>query len=199
MLGLFGSLNLGSRSLQTQQQGVELAGHNIANVNNPTYARQRLAIQTSPTINSPLGPQGTGADSISILQLRSAIVDGQLQNESSVRGYLESYQQALQYAQAGLGQQLDRRATGAEGAAAAAGVGAQHGIADSLADLFNSFQSLSTQPTSTSERQVLLIKATELATQFNQTAERLTNTKQFLNESLQADVTSVNGYLADIA
>ena len=47
MLGLFGTLNLGARSLSTQQQGTEVAGHNLANVNNPAYSRQRLAIATS--------------------------------------------------------------------------------------------------------------------------------------------------------
>ena len=37
---------MGARSLQTQQQGLEVTGHNLANVNNPAYARQRLEIQT---------------------------------------------------------------------------------------------------------------------------------------------------------
>ena len=47
MLGLFATLNLGARSLQVQQQGVEITGQNLANANNPAYARQRLNIQTS--------------------------------------------------------------------------------------------------------------------------------------------------------
>jgi putative NIF3 family GTP cyclohydrolase 1 type 2 len=33
MLGLFGTLNLANRSLQTQRNGTEVAGHNLANVN----------------------------------------------------------------------------------------------------------------------------------------------------------------------
>jgi flagellar hook-associated protein 1 FlgK len=100
MLGLFGTLNLAKRSLQTQQQGIEVTGHNLANVNNPAYARQRVTIQTSSTVPTQIGPQGNGADVMAIQQLRSALVDRQLQTEVSVTAFLESRQTALQYAQA---------------------------------------------------------------------------------------------------
>src|SRR5437773_1109042 len=175
MLGLFGTLSMANRSLQTQRNGTEVAGHNLANVNTPGYARQRVAIETSLPVPSDIGPQGTGADAVAIVQLRDALVDGQIVSETSVRGAYESKQQGLEFAQAALGQQIDRQATGAEGSAAASGVGGQHGIAEDLSDLFNAFQSLSTDPTSTSERQVLVGKAQDLATQFNQVSGRLSS------------------------
>src|SRR5206468_6536309 len=107
------------------------------------------------------------------VQLRDALIDRQIVSETSVRGAYQAKQQALQSAQAALGQQIDRQATGAEGSAAASGIGGQHGLAEDLSDLFNAFQSLSTDPTSTAERQVLVIKAQNLATQFNQVSGRL--------------------------
>jgi flagellar hook-associated protein 1 FlgK len=195
MLGLFGILNLGARSLQTQQQGIEVAGQNLANVNNPAYARQRVAIQTSLALNSELGPQGTGADAVAIVQLRSGILDQQLQSETSVRGSLEAQQRALQYAQADLGTQIDRLASGS----AAPGVGGAHSLADRLSDLFNSFQSLSANPTSMAERQTLLMKAVNLTAQFNQMDLRLGGLKSSLDQSVQDDVASANQLLADIA
>lgn len=199
MLGLFGSLNLGARSLQTQQLGIEIAGHNLANVNNPAYARQRLQLQTSQTIPDAVGPQGTGAEASAIQQVRDPLIDKQLANEISVSGYLESAQKALQYAQANLGQQVDRQATGAEGAAAASGIGGQNGIAEYLNELFSSFQSLSTNPTSLAERQVLLLNAQSLTTQFNQVDERLNGLRDALNDSVTDDVGKVNGLLSEIA
>lgn len=195
MPGLFGILNLGSRSLQTQQQGVAVAGQNLANVNNPAYARQRVAIQTSITVNSELGPQGTGADAVAIVQIRSSILDQQLQSETSVRGSLEARQLALQYAQANLGTQIDSLASGS----AAQGVGGAHSLADSFSDLFNSFQSLSANPTSMAERQTLLMKAVNLTTQFNQIDQRIGNLKSSLDLSVQDDAASANQLLADIA
>src|SRR2546426_1398801 len=150
MIGLFGLLNLGAQSMQVQQQGVEVAGHNLANVNNPAYARQRINITTALAISTPIGPQGTGAQVVAIQELRSAILDSEVTSETSVGGFLDSQQAALQNGQAILGQTVDR-------------TGAAHSLADGLSDLFNAFQSLSTNPTSLAERQVVLQKAQDLA------------------------------------
>ena len=80
--------------MQVQQQGIEVAGHNMANVNNPAYARQRVTIQTSPTIDSALGPQGTGAMTEGNVQIRNGLLDKQIVTETSVMGSLEAQQQA---------------------------------------------------------------------------------------------------------
>ena len=82
-----------------------------------------------------------------VQQIRDALLDRQIVTETSVRGAYEARQKALQLGQSVLGQQIDRQATGAEGSAAASGIGGQHGIAEELSDLFNAFQSLSTNPT----------------------------------------------------
>jgi flagellar hook-associated protein 1 len=199
MLGLFGTLNLGTRSLATQQLGTEVAGHNLANVNNPAYARQRLAVATSLSVPSEIGAQGTGADGVAITQLRDYLLDQQIQSETSVRGYLNAQQLALQYAQANLGQEIDRQASSAAGTEAATGVGGQNGLAENLSALFAAFQSLSTNPTSLAERQVLVIKAQNIATQFNQVSTRLANVNTSLNNSVTSDVGTANTLIANIA
>ncbi|MBP9901822.1 MAG: flagellar hook-associated protein FlgK [Verrucomicrobiota bacterium] len=195
MLGLFGTLNLGARSLQTQQQGIEVAGQNLANVNNAAYARQRVALQTSVTINGQIGPQGTGAEAVAIVQIRSGLLDDQIQAETSVRGSLEAQQLALQYAEANLGTQIDRVASGSD----TASVSGAHNLAGGLSDLFNSFQSVSANPTSMTERESLLMNAVTLTTQFQQVDQRLGNLTASLNESVETDVGSANQLLADIA
>jgi len=199
MPGLFGTLYLGQQSLQVQRQGVEVSGHNLANVNNPAYARQRLQIQTLPAIRMTFGSVGTGAEVASIRQLRNSLLDSQLQGEFSVSGFLQSHQSALQFGQSILGQSIDTQATGPEGAAAAAGVGGQHGIAERLGDLFASFQSLATQPTSISERQATLMNAQNLASQLNQIDKRLGQLNGSLNKSVQTDVDTANQLITQIA
>ena len=199
MLGLFGSLNMAARSLSTQQRAAEVAGHNLANVNTPGYARQRVNIATALAIPSPIGPQGTGAEAVGIQQIRDLFIDRQITSEASVRGSLESQRDAVQLVQAALGQQIDRAATGSAGAAASTGIGGQHGLAEDLSDLFNAFQGLSTDATSSAERQTLIIKAQNLATQFNQVSRRLGDLKDTFNESLSAKVDVANLALADIA
>jgi flagellar hook-associated protein 1 FlgK len=191
-IGLFGTLGMAARSLQTQQAGIQVTGHNLANVNNPNYARQRLDIDATLPVPSAIGLLGTGAQAVAIQQIRNLLVDQRIQGEKSVSGYWEAQQQALEYGQAALGQQVNR--TLESGSA-----GAQQGIAEGLAELFNSFQSLSTQPTSLAERQVLLMKAGTLASRFNQVAGRLDALRSGLNDAIQADVTSANRLMSEIA
>ena len=136
---------------------------------------------------------------MAIVQLRSNLLDNQIQSEMSVRGALEGQQSGLQFAQASLGRQIDRLASGAEGSAAAQGVGGSHTLADGLNDLFNSFQSLSTDPTSMTERETLVSKAADLASQFNQFDQRLQHLTASLNDSVETDVTNANDLLSDIA
>jgi len=190
---------MGARSLTAQRAGVEVAGQNLANVNNPAYARQRVAIATSLTIGTELGPQGTGADAVAITQMRSAILDNQIQAEASNRGSLTAQQTALQYTQAALGTQIDTLASGAEGTTASQGVGSGHSLSDSMSQLFNSFQSLSTNPTSMAERQTLLMNAAGVAAQFNQLNSRLNNLKGSLNSTIQSETGVANQLLTDIA
>lgn len=189
MPGLFDSLYLGRQSLQVQQQAMEVAGHNLANVNNPAYARQRVQIQTLPAIPTLNGMVGTGAEITAIEQLRSVLLDAQLQGEFNVRGSLEAQQSALQLAEAVLGQQIDRTSTGS---------GARS-FSEALGELFTAFHSLSTNPASMSERQVVLMKAQDLASRLNQFSARMTELNAALNSSVQADAAKANELLTQIA
>ena len=188
-------LNVGSRSLQTQQQGVAVAGQNLANVNNPAYARQRLTVQTSTPVTTGIGSEGTGADAVAITQLRNTLLDGQIQGETSITGFLQSQQTALQYAEAGLGEQL----TGSSSTTNASGVGSAGGLADDLTGLFNAFQNLTTAPASLTSRQTVISQAQQLAAQFNQVDQRLTAVNAQLNQSVQTDVSDANKLLSGIA
>jgi flagellar hook-associated protein 1 len=197
MLGLFSTLNLGARSLQAQQTAVEVAGQNLANVNNPAYARQRVQIQTSPAIHTSVGPQGTGAQAVAIQQLRDQLVDNQIRNEESVGGYWTAKQNALQNAQASLGEFIDRNADALNGVSNGGGVSS--GLADDISVLFNSFQSVATSPTSLTERQALLDKAATLAMRLNQTSQRLGELGDSMDKTLSEDAASANQLIADIA
>ena len=196
MLGLLGTLNLGARSLQTEQEGVEVAGNNLANVNNPAYARQRLEIQGSTPLSTPIGQEGTGADAVAITQLRDTFLDQQIRSEASVTGSLQSQQTALQYVETGLGEELQGNTSATD---ATDTVGTTGGLADDLTGLFNSFQDLSSSPSSITNRQAVISQAQQLTSQFNQVAQGLAAINTQLNQSVQNDVGSANQLLSDIA
>ncbi len=188
MLGLFGTLDLASRSLATQQEGTAVAGQNMANVNNPAYARQRLIVQTSAPLETTAGEEGTGDNVVSIAEVRDGLLDNQIQSENSATGSFTAQQSALQNAEAYLGEQI----TNTSGASAASA----NGLAAKLSNLFNSFSSLTT---GAGDPAVVVQSAQEVATQFNQVSANLSQVQSNLNTSIQNDVASSNQDLSDIA
>ena len=192
MLGLFGTLDLGARSLSAQQLGTEVVGQNLANVNNPAYARQRVVLQSSTPLNTTIGQEGTGVTAVSIQQVRDALLDSQVTAEGSVTGSLNAQQQALQDAQTALQEQITNTSTSGSSSS-------PNGLTQSLSNLFNSFQSLTTNPTSISQRQSVIANAQQVATQFNQVSSQLSGIASNLNTSIQNDVDGANQDLSDIA
>ena len=199
MPGLFGTLNLGSRALQTHRAGVEVAGQNLANVNNPAYARQRVAITTSIAIDGGMGPQGTGSQAVAVVQLRNALVDRQIVSEGSVRGSLEAQQRGLQFAEAGVGELLEGMTGGASGSVDGVNSAGNHGISSGLASLFNAFQTVAGDPRSLSARQVLITKASDLAGRFQEVDRRLDTVVTALDESIQTDVGTANSLMEEVS
>ncbi|MDH5752222.1 MAG: flagellar hook-associated protein FlgK [Deltaproteobacteria bacterium] len=52
---LFSQLDLGKRSLMAQQAGMNTAGHNIANINNENFSRQRVDLDPQHAVRSKFG------------------------------------------------------------------------------------------------------------------------------------------------
>jgi flagellar hook-associated protein 1 FlgK len=191
MLGLFNTLNLGARALQANQLGVEVTGQNLANSSNAAYSRQRVVLTTSTPMQTMLGMQGTGVTATSIEQVRDALLDGQVRDESSVSGYWNSNQSALEDAQTQLGEFLNISSTGSATDA--------QGLSDKLNNLFSSFQALSASPTSIAQRQNVINQAQSLASSFNQASQQLSSVNDALNTSIGDNVTKANQLLTQIA
>jgi flagellar hook-associated protein 1 len=197
MPGLFDTLSLATRSMQAQQAGVTITGQNLANVNNPAYARQRVNFQTSDAVAINGAVLGTGVQVAGIQQLRDSLLDGQIRDEGSVTGFWTATQSALENTQAQLGEFLD--GSSAASATGASGATSTQGLSTQINNLFAAFQSVATTPTSSSQRQVLVNQAQNLADSFNQISSRLTTVNNNLNTSIGTDVESANKLLSDIA
>ncbi|MCZ7637250.1 MAG: flagellar export chaperone FlgN [Verrucomicrobia bacterium] len=199
MLGLHGTLNLGVRSLQTQSQGLAVAGQNLANVHNPAYTRQRLLLQTTTPLQGVFGSQGTGVGAQAIQQVLSSLLDRQIQSETSVSGFWEAHRTALELAQAHLAESFNSRTQTAAGTAAAGEAGAASTLASELSAFFNEWQNLAATPASLAQRSTLLARAQSLAAQFQQTDARLGQLNAQLNASVDTDVAQANELLTAIA
>jgi flagellar hook-associated protein 1 FlgK len=198
MLGLFGSLNMASRSLQTQMTGVEVAGQNLANINTTGYSRQRVQIATSTDLSTGLGQQGTGATAVAIQQVVSSLLNNQIQGQQSVSSYWSAQQSTLQSAQTDLNEFLD--GTGStDSTSASSDSTSSSGLSGQLSGLFSAFSSLATSPTSLTARQAVVNQAQNLASTFNQISSQLTQMQSSLNASVGTDVSSANEQLSNIA
>lgn len=189
MVGLFGTLNIGARSLSADQEGTAVAGQNLANVNNPNYAREQVVLDPSAPIQTPIGEEGTGVYAAAVTEIRSSLLDSQITSESSVTGSLNAQQQALQNAQTYLNEQIQSTSNNTS----------PSGLTADLSNLFNAFQSLSTDPGNLAQRQSLVQTAQQLASEFNQVSSQLQTVSAGLNTSIQSDVDGVNQDLATIA
>tara|TARA_Y100001934_G_scaffold262692_1_gene337444 strand:+ start:2015 stop:3682 length:1668 start_codon:yes stop_codon:yes gene_type:complete len=183
-------------SLQANQRAIEVAGHNLANVSNPAFSRQRLKLETAHGIPVEEGIMGAGVVVSGIEQYRDVLLDRQIANEGSVQAYLEEKQKILQYAQSMIGQDLDRTASSPEGKAASKGVSGQMGLSDNLAEFFTSLQALSSNPSSQAYRQVVVFKAQNLSEKFNRVDFRLDELGHDLNNEVISMVEEVNSSLS---
>src|SRR5438132_1665088 len=110
MSGLIGNLINGAKSLAAQGKGVELAGRNLANVNNPAYARQRVILGDRGTVMTATGPESMGVEAMGVQAIRDQFLDRQVLRETAQSALLQAQQTQLQKTQANLGEQIDRSA-----------------------------------------------------------------------------------------
>ncbi len=192
MIGLLGTLEMARQSLGNAQQGVQLAGHNLANAANPAYARQRLRLQTAESITTPVGSEGSGAKVAGFEQVRNATLDASIITENSIGGFLEAKQRALNQAQVYLGQMIDRQSTDAS-------LSQHEGVAEGLNNFFGALQSLSASPTSTADRQMVLLQAQQLAERFNSFDSKLGALRTSLNTEAPHQTDQANRLLTEIA
>lgn len=198
MLGLFGTLNLASKSLQTQMTGIEVTGQNLANVNTTGYSRQRVQISANPDLQTAIGPEGTGATATSIQQLVSNVLNNQIQSQSSTSGYWTAQQTALQNAQNALDEFLSGSSTSSTSSSTDVTDTAGTGLSTQLNNFFSAFSAL-TSSNSASNQQAAVQAAQSLSTTFNNLDNQCNQVKSSLNASLTSDVTSANQLLTNIA
>ena len=192
MLGLFGTLDLAARSLSVQQEQMTISGQNLANVNDPSYGDEQLVTSQSTPLPTQIGDEGTGIQMTGITESRNPLLDSQIQAEASVTGSLTAQQTSLQNAEAYLDEQISSTSSSTV-------PDSPNGLASDLSNLFNAFQSLSTDPSNLSLRQSAVESAQNVSAQFNQVSAQLSTVQANLNTSIQNDVASGNQDLNTIA
>jgi flagellar hook-associated protein 1 len=192
--GLYASINTTVKALTAHSRALELTGKNLANVNNPAYARQRVIYGDRGMIETPAGPESLGLEAMGVQQLRDTLLDRQVVREIGLKSAFEAEQSGYSRAQAGLGESINR-ATGVNAAGATGG----NGLSAAIDDFFNAFQGFAARPTDDGERQTLLQKTGILTDRFQLADTRLARVQSDLDSVVSNDVAEINRLVDAIA
>ncbi|MBC7365854.1 MAG: flagellar hook-associated protein FlgK [Undibacterium sp.] len=193
MSGLYASLNSTVKALSAHSRALEIAGKNIANVDNAGYARQRVVYGDRGTVLTTTGAESLGLEALGVDQMRDALLDRQVLREVALKSGFAAEQAGYQRAQAGLGQSIDRTQTTTDSTATGTGV------AGAIDGFFNAFQGFAANPTGVGERQVLLQQSSILSDRLQLTDQRLAQTQSDLNAGIATNLDDANRILASIA
>ena len=125
MTNLLGSIEMAKQSLNAQRHGLTVAGHNIANINTPNYARERVEISIDVR-----GHSLAGAAVTHVTQVRNKILENRLH---------QSIQESISWqTQSDQLQKTESLFTDLQGG----------GVSNAMAAFWDSWQNLSTDPES---------------------------------------------------
>ena len=197
MSGLISNLATSSKALGVHSKGLEIAGKNLANINNRNYAKQRVEIGDRGSIGTGIATESMGVEAMELRQNRDVLLDKSVMRELTASSGLEAAKKILESAETALGQFLDRTkdSTSIQNAGGANG----GGVSDALTDFFNAWESFSVKPNDVGEKQLLIAKAQILAEKINATDKNLKQVQTDTDSQLTTDVGIVNGILAEIA
>ena len=178
---LFSALNIARSGLQVAQVQLDIAGHNIANVNKVGFSRQRVELISRVPLSRPFGQIGRGVAIGLIARVRDPILDTLFRNQ--VAG-LRSAELQTQF----FGMIEDIFLEPTEG-----------GMSGRINNFFQALQEFSTNVESLPIRQSVVTEAESLATLFNETARRLNTLRTNANEEIVSLVPEVNSLAERVA
>lgn len=132
MSGLISNLATSSKALGVHSKGLEIAGKNLANINNRNYAKQRVEIGDRGSINRDIATESMGVEAMELRQNRDVLLDKSVMREFTASSGLEAAKKILESAETALGQFLDR--TKDSNSIQNAGGANGGGISDALTD-----------------------------------------------------------------
>ncbi len=189
MSGLIGSILSTTNALKANQSAIETAGKNMANVNSPSYTRQRVEFGISGGISESI-----------VTQQRDAIIESKIIRESSVSGTLDAKTKVLQQLQLIFGEQI----TGDVGSpdtldGSNSGGSDTIGLSGALDDFFNAMHALSSDPDDIPSKAAVIAQAEELVNRFNSVANDLESLDEDVLRNIDSEVLKVNSILDEIA
>ena len=187
--GLYDVLRMGLSSLRAQSRAIETVGRNMANVNNPTYSRQRVIFGDV----SPTGSASVGVDIIEVQQVRDVLLDRQFVREKSSTAALEAETAAYERGEAAMGETISNVRD--PGLAATTG---GNSLTNAMAGFFGAARQLSVDPTNSTQKQMFVQTAKTMTERFQFSNDRLAEVQADLTDQVSNDADKANLLLTTI-
>ena len=173
-------LNIGMSGLSASQIAINTTGHNITNANVEGYSRQEVHRATQIPQFIGAGFQGSGVITTDISRVNNQFLTNQLRADSSNFSEADTYMNQLS--------QLNTLLANEEAS-----------IGKGIQQFFGALQSASNDPSSLSNRQLVLSSAETLSVRFNSIDQRLQSQRGDANKLVATATDEINRLAAGIA
>ena len=195
---MIGGIIKSTEALRFHAKSAEIAGQNLAHVNDESYARQRVLSREGLMSKGQGGLNTSSIESDGLDQARNELLDKRVFSEFGESASIEAQVEVLNLLQAALGESVNR--SGVDG-----GLDLEHnsnlaegGLARALDDLFNAFQELSASPDESNAKQEIFQKIQTLTKRFNDAGSAIEEIETDLSNTVEASVSEVNQILDKI-
>jgi len=181
MSGITFVLNIAKDALMAQQKGIDVTGHNIANVNTPGFTRQRVILESNAVATTTRLKMGLGVKADTVIQYFDQFTTKNIQQKTSALSEFESKKSILDYLQSIFNET------------------SENGLNKTFEEFWNAWQDLANNPVGVPERTALLQKTSHLCERFHQINEDLLRTKNEMNTNLDVSIHELNIFTRQIA
>lgn len=181
MAGIGHVLSIAKEALLTHQLSIQVASHNIANVDTPGYTRQSLQLETHNATPISSGMLGGGVKGTNILRNYDQFMVQRLAGQESKLGSLEAQQQSMRLVESVFNE--------APGLA----------INDLMNQFWSSWQDLADNPEISGTRQAVIQSSQLIIDQLHTMTSEITQAKFDIGVSLDTAIGDVNSIVSQIA
>lgn len=165
---ILGTLNIARQGMMVSQIGIDLTGHNTANVNTEGYSRRRMSVV------SRLSVLGGGAEVTGIKRYTDQFATDRLINEQTLLGYADKRGEILSHI-SDLFNDLE-----------------SNNLGSALDKFYGSFRLLESNPSDLTIRQEVLARTEELGQSFNRISSELETVRRNTDNLLRGSAAEIN-------
>jgi flagellar hook-associated protein 1 FlgK len=181
MSGLGLVLDIAKTALSTQQYGIDVTGHNIANVNNPSYSRQSPVIEAKEGVSYGGVLLGRGVETTDVVRTTDRFIENQLSEQKSNEVAFQEMERYMQILEGYLNENSETS------------------ISVLLSDFWNLWHDISNNPAGSAERVAIWEHSALLAERFNSLEADLIQMKTDLTGAVSFGVGRINEITEEIA